>query len=329
MGKRVLVTGGAGFVGSHVCKALHRAGHAPVVYDNLSTGHRELVRFGPIIEGDIGDGARLAAVFREHRFDAVVHMAGLCYPADSVRAPLAYYRQNVQHALVLFGAMAGAGVDRIVFSSSCSVYGNAPVAVDETAPLAPASPYARSKMLVEQMLADIAGEHGWHAVSLRYFNAAGADPEGELGEWHDPEPHLVPRVLMAAQGLLPEIVVHGTDYPTPDGTCIRDYCHVSDLADAHVRALERVDAPGQLSVFNLGNQRGFSVLEIIRAVEAELGVTIPMRAGPRRPGDPAAVSADSRKARDVLGWTPRYDSLATIIRTAGAALRRSPARTPE
>lgn len=321
MGQRVLVTGGAGYIGSHVCKALAARGHVPIVFDNLSTGHRDLVQHGPLILGDVGDPAALRQAFADQTIDAVIHLAGVCYPAESMTAPLRYYQQNVQNALALFGAMAQAGVRRIVFSSSCSVYGHADRSIDETAPLAPMSPYARSKMLVEQMLADVADEHGWTAVALRYFNAAGADPDGLLAERHDPEPHLIPRILMAAAGELPEITIHGTDYPTPDGTCVRDYCHVSDLADAHVLSLERVSRRG-LSVFNLGNERGYSVREIIQAVERTLGVTLTVRESLRRPGDPASVSASSAKARDVLGWTPRYDSLDTIIRTAHVARSR-------
>ncbi|MBK8285848.1 MAG: UDP-glucose 4-epimerase GalE [Ahniella sp.] len=327
MVKKVLVTGGAGFIGSHVCKALAKRGHEPVVYDNLSTGHRDLVRYGRLIEGDVGDGERLQAMLRNERIDAVIHLAGLCYPADSMRAPLAYYQQNVRNSLVLCDAMAAAGVGTLVFSSSCSVYGHASEAVDEQATLSPMSPYARSKMLVEQMLSDIAVEQDWTAVSLRYFNAAGADPDGELGEWHEPEPHLIPRVLMAATGTLAELVVHGTDYPTADGTCVRDYCHVTDLAVAHVLALERVQTRGALSIFNLGNERGFSVLEIIQAVETELGLTVPVRLAGRRPGDPASVSASSRKARDELGWSPQYASLTDIIRTAHRSLAARPNRT--
>lgn len=328
MSLRVMVTGGAGYVGSHVCKALCRRGHQVIGFDNLSTGHAALARYGRLVVGDLEDVKGLIALMRDASIDAVVHLAGRCYPAESMRTPLAYYRDNVGHALNLFHAMAETGVARVVFSSSCSVYGDALDAV-ETATPSPRSPYARSKWIVEQLLADIAAERSWTAVALRYFNAAGADPEGELGEWHEPEPHLIPRALMAARGELPALDVHGRDYPTPDGTCIRDYCHVADLADAHVLALEQTLPAGELSVFNLGNERGYSVLDIIRAIEAELGCTVPVNWSDRRPGDPAAVSASSAKARAVLGWQPRHASISEMIRTAQAfALRRQQGLRP-
>ncbi|AVP97360.1 UDP-glucose 4-epimerase GalE [Ahniella affigens] len=317
MALKVLVTGGAGYVGSHVCKALCLRGHQVIAFDNLSTGHAELARYGRLVVGDLQDADALTALLRDESINAVVHLAGRCYPAESVRQPLIYYRDNIGHALNLFQAMADVGVRRVVFSSSCSVYGHA-LNATETATPEPQSPYARSKWIVEQLLSDIAGAQQWTAVALRYFNAAGADPDGELGEWHEPEPHLIPRALMAARGELPALAVHGRDYPTPDGTCIRDYCHVSDLADAHVLALEQALPAGELSVFNLGNERGYSVLDIIRAIEAELGCTVPIDWSARRPGDPAAVSASSAKARAVLGWQPRRANISEMIRTAQA-----------
>lgn len=322
MSLRVLVTGGAGYVGSHVCKALHAHGHAVTVFDNLSTGYAELARYGRLEVGDIAQTRQLSSVLQAEAIDAVVHLAGRCYPAESVREPLLYYQANVGHSLSLFQAMVEADVRRVVFSSSCSVYGHA-LNAREDSPTSPLSPYAWSKLMVEQMLADLARSHDWTAVSLRYFNAAGADPDAELGELHEPEPHLIPRALMAARGELAALDVHGRDYPTPDGTCVRDYCHVADLADAHVLALEQAQLPpGQLSVFNLGNERGYSVLDIIQAVERELQCPVPVRWGARRPGDPAAVSASSAKARAVLGWQPRFPDIGTMIKTAQAFAER-------
>jgi len=315
--KPVLVTGGAGYVGSHVCKALARAGYLPVVYDNLSRGHAWAVKWGPLERGDLMNAARLSAVLRKHRPLAVLHFAALAYVGESVADPLRYYRNNVGGTINLLQAMRETAVSRIVFSSTCAVYG-APIVVPipENHPQAPLNPYGHSKRMIEQMLADAAAAHGLNSVSLRYFNAAGADPDGDVGEDHYPETHLIPLALEAAAGLRPRLVIHGTDYATRDGTCIRDYVHVADLADAHVLALRYFARKPGAAAFNLGNGGGFTVREVIAAAERVAGRKIPLRAGPRRPGDPPALVANAAAARRKLGWNPRYRELEAIIATA-------------
>ncbi len=318
-GKRrtVLVTGGAGYVGSHACKALARAGYLPVVYDNLSRGHARAVRWGPLERGDLMSVSRLEAVFRKHRPFAVLHFAALAYVGESVEEPLRYYRNNAGGTVNLLQAMRDAGVNRIVFSSTCAVYGvPKKVPIPENHSQAPLNPYGHSKRMVEQMLADSAAAHGLRSVSLRYFNAAGADPEGEIGEAHDPETHLIPLALETAAGLRPRLVIHGADYPTRDGTCIRDYVHVADLAQAHVLALGYLARHAGASAFNLGNGGGFTVREVIAAAERVTGRKIPLREGPRRPGDPPALVANAGAARRKLGWKPRYRDLAAMIDSA-------------
>ncbi|WP_432770535.1 MAG: UDP-glucose 4-epimerase GalE [Sphingopyxis sp.] len=303
---RVLVTGGAGYIGSHACKALHGAGHEPVTIDNLRTGHAHAVRWGPFEHGDINDPVRLGEIFAKWQPEAVMHFAALAYVGESVTLPEIYYRTNVGGTLNLLDAMRRSGCRHIVFSSTCATYGvPASLPIREDTPQSPVNPYGWTKLMVEQMLADHQRAHGIDFVALRYFNAAGADPEGELGENHEPETHLIPLVLQAAAGIRPAITVFGTDYPTADGTCIRDYIHVTDLAAAHVLALDHCINRGS-EKFNLGNGRGFSVREIIAGVEKVTGRTVPVEYGERRPGDPPTLVADATAARTVLGWNPQF-----------------------
>lgn len=315
--QRVLVTGGAGFVGSHACKALRRAGFDPVAFDNLSRGHASLVRFGELVRGDLHDRAALDAVLDAVRPVACLHFAAYAYVGESMRDPGLYYRNNVGGSLALLEALVAAGVPHIVFSSTCAVYGEVErLPIAEDAPRRPLSPYGRSKLAVEEMLADFERAYGLRSVSLRYFNAAGADPEGEVGEMHDPEPHVIPRALMAAAGVLPKFGVLGHDYPTADGTAVRDYTHVSDLATAHVSALKYLLAGGASDALNLGVGRGYSVLEIVRAAERVTGRHVPLADAPRRPGDPAEVVADARRAQAVLGFRPALPELEDMVQTA-------------
>ena len=319
----VLVTGGAGYVGSHACSALHAAGLSPVTYDNLSRGFRELVRFGPFEQGDILDETRLVEVLDAYRPVAVMHFAAFAYVGESVDAPLDYYRNNFAGALSLLGAMRKAGVDRFVFSSTCAVYGTPETQpMPEGLPLAPINPYGRSKLMVEQALADASAAHGFRSVSLRYFNASGAHPSGEIGEMHEPEPHLIPRALMAAHGEIDAIDVFGTDYPTPDGTAIRDYIHVCDLADAHVAALRYLQEGGETISLNLGTGRGHSVREILDSVARVTGREPPSRIAPRRPGDPPKLVADPAAARRVLGFEAKWTKIDAVISSAWEWHRR-------
>jgi UDP-glucose-4-epimerase GalE len=313
----VLVTGGAGYVGSHACKALAAAGHTPIVYDNLSRGHREFARWGPLEVGDLGDAAKLDAVFGRHRIDAVMHFAAFAYVGESVEQPALYYRNNVGGTLELLEAMRRAGVKRLVFSSTCATYGvPGRMPITEDLPQQPINPYGATKLMIERVLQDYDAAYRLRSVSLRYFNAAGCDPDGEVGEDHDPETHLIPRVLMAADGTLPQVDVFGTDYPTPDGTCLRDYIHVADLADGHVRALEYLQLGGASTAINLGTGRAFSVREVIAAAERVTGRRIPVREGPRRAGDPPVLVADATRAREVLGFAPRFTEIEPIVATA-------------
>jgi UDP-glucose-4-epimerase GalE len=312
---RVLVTGGAGYIGSHACKALARAGHEPIAYDNLRTGHRWAVKWGPLEHGDIGDAPRLAEILRRHQPQAVMHFAALAYVGESVAQPDLYYRTNVSGTVTLLDAMRQQGVERLVFSSTCATYGSpAALPIVETSPQRPVNPYGRSKLMVEEILRDYANAFGLNATALRYFNAAGADPDGEIGEEHDPEPHLLPLVLQAALGARPQIDVYGEDYDTPDGTCVRDYIHVTDLAAAHVAALERIG--DGFAAFNLGTGSGASVRQVIAAAERVTGRTIPVRSSSRRVGDPPALLADASQARDTLAWRPQHEHLDTMIETA-------------
>jgi UDP-arabinose 4-epimerase len=313
----VLVTGGAGYIGSHACKALADAGYLPVSLDNLSLGHRWAVKWGPLVVADLLDRAAVLSALREHQVGAVIHFAASAYVGDSVRDPAAYYRNNVQTTLTLLDAMREADVRTLVFSSSCSVYGNPDrLPIDESHPTGPLSPYGQTKLDCENILRWYGPAYGLRWMALRYFNAAGADASGETGEDHDPETRLIPRALRAALGLEPPLTVFGTDYPTPDGTAVRDYIHVSDLARAHVRALAALDAGADSQVLNLGTGRGYSVREVLATVAATIGRDVPHAMGPRRAGDPAEVVADPRRAHAVLGWEARESSLRSIVETA-------------
>ena len=305
--RSVLVTGGAGYIGSHACKALARAGYLPIVYDNLSYGHEWAVKWGPFERGDILDRTRLDEVLARYRPDAVMHFAAFAYVGESVTDPGKYYRNNVVGSLTLLEAMRDLGITKIVFSSSCATYGLPDrLPISEDAPQRPINPYGASKLMVERMLADFGSAHGLVSTALRYFNAAGADPDGEIGEEHDPETHLIPLVLDAASGRRPHITIFGTDYDTPDGTCIRDYIHVADLAKAHVLALQAIEAGTSAHAYNLGNGRGFSVREVINSVERVTGLSVPAMLGERRAGDPAVLVSDASRARKMLSWQPEF-----------------------
>jgi UDP-glucose 4-epimerase len=315
--QHVLVCGGAGYIGSHMARWLAERDHRVTVLDDLSTGHREAVRWGELVEADIGDADALDRVFGATRFDAVMHFCARSLVGESVADPYAYYASNVGGTLALLQAMRRHGVDRLVFSSTAAVFGQPQSArIDEDHPQRPINPYGASKAMVERILADAANAYGLRSVALRYFNAAGASPDGAIGESHAPETHLIPNVLRAALGTGPALKVFGDDWPTPDGTCVRDYVHVDDLADAHLRALDYLDANAGAHAFNLGNGTGFSVREVIAAAEAVSGRAIASSVEPRRAGDPAVLVASSERARAALGWRPAYDRLEPIIETA-------------
>jgi len=310
------VTGGAGYIGSHACKALQRAGYRVVVFDNLSAGHREAVRYGVLVEGDTSDVNAVRRAIREHELSAVMHFAALLDVGESVREPLRYYRNNVTGTLSVLEAMAAESVTSFVFSSTCATYGEpreTPMA--ESHPQQPINAYGQTKLAVEQALPHAERAFGLHWVALRYFNASGADPDGEIGEDHSPEIHLIPRAIDAANGGA-ALQVFGDDYPTPDGTCLRDYIHVSDLASAHVRALEVLLEKKTSDAYNLGTGRPHSVKEVIETVERVVGRKVPWHLAPRRPGDPAELYAAPHKAQNALGWTPQFPELETIVRTA-------------
>jgi len=330
MSKAILVTGGAGYIGSHACKALAGAGYLPVVYDNLSRGHREAVRWGPLVEGDLADGRHLAETLRRHDIAAVMHFAAYAYVGESMAQPGLYFRNNVANSLVLLEAMREAAVKRIVFSSTCATYGTpAAIPIRESAPQQPVNPYGESKLMIERMLHWYGAAHGFAHVALRYFNAAGADPDGEIGEAHEPETHLIPLMLEAAIGRRAAIDVFGTDYPTPDGTAVRDYIHVTDLAAAHVLAVAYLEKGGAGIACNLATGTGYSVREVIAAAERVTGRRIPRREVGRRPGDPPALVADASRARELLGWQPQLSDLDTIIATAWAWHRgHAPSQEP-
>ncbi|MEX2643899.1 MAG: UDP-glucose 4-epimerase GalE [Acetobacterales bacterium] len=324
MAESILVAGGAGYIGSHVCKALSMAGYLPVVYDSLVTGYPAAVQWGPLERGDLDDRERLHAVFDAHGCSAVVQLAGFISAGESVQNPAKYYRNNLRGMLTLLEVMRGAGVDRIVFSSSAAVYGTPrQVPIAENAPIEPMNPYGHTKAMSEQFLCDEA-RNGLRSVSLRYFNAAGADPDGELGEAHDPETHLIPLVLQAAAGIRPHVDVYGDAYPTDDGTCVRDYVHVADLAAAHVAALRRTEEVRGASAYNLGNGRGVSVREVIEMAECVTGRAIAARVCAPRPGDPPRLVADSTLARNELGWTQQYADLETQVAHAWSWFLRQP-----
>jgi len=320
----VLITGGAGYIGSHTALALRRAGYGTVLYDNLSAGHAEAALGAPLVVGDVADVATVRRAIREHRVDGVLHFAAWLSVGESVAAPLDYYRNNVAGTLGLLEAMAAEGCRRLVFSSTCAVYGEpASAPIDEAHPTRPINAYGQTKLAIEHALPHVERAHGIRSVSLRYFNAAGADPDGALGEDHTPEIHAVPRAIEAATGGAP-FSIFGTDYPTPDGTCLRDYVHVADLADAHVRALGYLERENPSMVCNLGTERPSSVREVLSTVARVTGLTVAQCLADRRPGDPAVLFASAEKARAVLGWTPKYPALEDIVAHAWAWHRAHP-----
>ena len=319
----VLVTGGAGYVGAQTCKTLAMHGYLPIVFDNLVYGHEAAVKWGPLEIGDIADRSRLDAVIVEYQPQAVMHFAAFTYVGESVADPGKYYRNNVAGTLSLLEAMRDHTIGKLVFSSTAATYGTPDtVPIPETARKAPINPYGQSKWTAEQMIADFAAAHELRSAALRYFNAAGADPDGEVGECHDPESHLIPRAMQAVTGDGPPLTLFGDDYPTPDGTCIRDYIHVADLADAHFRALQRLEQHDGADAFNLGTGRGVSVRQVLDAVERVAGKPVPHSIGPRRAGDPPKLVSDPAKAMRELGWTPALSDLDTIVATAWAWHRR-------
>lgn len=313
----VLVTGGAGYIGSHAVLALRQAGYEVVVLDNLVYGHRELVEQilkVELVEGDTSDRALLDQLFATHQIAAVMHFAAYAYVGESVTEPAKYYQNNVVGTLTLLEAMRAAGIDKFVFSSTCATYGvPQTVPIPEDHPQHPINPYGMTKLMVEHILQDFDKAYSLRSVRFRYFNAAGADPEGRLGEDHNPETHLIPLVLMTALGQRESVSIFGTDYPTPDGTCIRDYIHVTDLAEAHILGLEYLLKGGETTVFNLGNGNGFSVKEVIETARQITGQEIKAIACPRRPGDPPALVGGSDRARQILGWNPQYADLPQIL----------------
>ncbi|KGM54330.1 UDP-galactose-4-epimerase [Lysobacter daejeonensis GH1-9] len=314
---KTLLCGGAGYIGSHMLKWLVERGHSVTVLDNLSTGHREAVQWGEFVQADLLDPASLESAFAGRSFDAVIHFCARSLVGESVAQPYDYYANNVAGTLNLLEAMKRHGVSKLVFSSTAAVFGH-PVQdfIDEEHPKAPINPYGASKLMVERILADAAQAHGLRSMALRYFNAAGASPESDIGESHQPETHLIPNALRAALGTGPGLKVFGSDYPTPDGTCVRDYVHVDDLAQAHEQALAYMDTHEGAHAFNLGNGQGFSVREVIDAASRVAGRPVPYELAPRRAGDPPVLVASSQRARAELGWSPRYTSLDDIIETA-------------
>ena len=315
---KVLVVGGAGYIGSHMVLVLRRAGHEVIVLDDLSTGHRDAVGDAELVVGDAGDRGVVEPLLARG-IDAVMHFASKIRVDESVADPAVYYRTNVTATLALLDAMIARGVRRIVFSSSAAVYGEpATSPIHEDHPQRPTNPYGRTKAIIEGVLADYHAAYALDSVSLRYFNAAGADPSGTLGERHDPETHLLPLVLQAASGRRPALTIHGDDWPTPDGTCIRDFVHVVDLCTAHMLALDWMTRHGGSTAFNLGSGRGASIREAVSAAERVTGRSVPVVVGPRRAGDPARLVAAADRARDQLGWTPRYPDLDTILAHAWA-----------
>ncbi|MDA8059648.1 MAG: UDP-glucose 4-epimerase GalE [Nitrospiraceae bacterium] len=314
---KILVTGGAGYIGSHMVLLLKKSGHEVVVLDNLSNGHRESILDTTFVPGDIGDRPLLDRLMSENRFDAVMHFASFIQVGESVTSPTKYYNNNVSRTLVLLDAMIDAGVKKFIFSSTAAIFGiPSRTPIDESHPKYPVNPYGRTKLFVEEILADYGQAYGLKSVALRYFNAAGADPDGRTGERHHPETHLIPLILKAASGERDFITVYGRDYDTPDGTCIRDYIHVIDLCEAHLLALMHLESGGDSISYNLGNGQGFSVLEVIAAAERVTQKSIRVETGERRAGDPPRLVADSRMIKRDLGWAPCYPDIDTIIRHA-------------
>ena len=321
---KILITGGAGYVGSACLRYVAAQGHEVMAYDNLSMGHRDAVAGHPLVVGDLADTDRLTQALQEFGADAVMHFAASTYVGESVENPELHYRNNVGGSLSLLNAMRGAGVKRLLFSSTCATYGMAEVdTMSEATPLQPLSPYARTKLAVEWMIRDFAQAYGMGFTLLRYFNAAGGDPDGHHGEDHTPESHLIPLVLQVPLGQRPEITVFGDDYPTPDGTCIRDYVHIHDLASAHLLAMEATEV-GTDEIYNIGTGTGTSVMDVIRASEAATGQAIPYTIAARRPGDPPALVADPNKLKTNLGWVPLYTDVQDIVATAWAWHQKHP-----
>lgn len=316
MAKTVFVTGGAGYVGSHCAKAFAQSGWTVVTYDNLSRGHRDLVKWGELIEGDILDSETLTEALHRVKPDAVAHFAAFAYVAESMTAPEIYYRNNVRGTMSLLDAMVDTGVQQMVFSSSCATYGLSDALITEETPQNPINPYGQTKLICEKMIRDYGEAHGIRSALLRYFNAAGCDPDGETGERHDPEPHVIPLAIRGAMDGTFTFNILGGDYDTPDGTCVRDYVHVSDLADAHLRALSYLGEGGASDVFNLGTGHGSSVLELANAVSKVAGKEVPRVIADRRPGDPPSLVASADKAARILGWRPERSDLETILQTA-------------
>ncbi|HOO52217.1 MAG TPA: UDP-glucose 4-epimerase GalE [Alphaproteobacteria bacterium] len=315
--KNIIVTGGAGYIGSHTCKALSASGYTPVVIDNLSKGHQDAVKWGPLEQVDIRNTPAISQILSTYAPKAIIHFAALSEVGESVKDPAKYFDNNVGGSLSLLQAMRSSSVKNIVFSSSCSVYGEPQrIPIDEDTPCQPVNPYGTSKYMVELFLEDFRKAYGLNYASLRYFNACGADPDGEIGERHDPETHLIPRALMVAAGLENGLNLFGEDYNTPDGTCVRDYIHVNDLATAHIKALEHLCHGGEPLTLNLGTGKGTSVRQIIETTEKVTGTTLPVTISPRRKGDPASLVANPRKAREVLGFETEWNDLEKIIRTA-------------
>ncbi|MGE5893483.1 MAG: UDP-glucose 4-epimerase GalE [bacterium] len=313
----ILIVGGAGYIGSHINKLLHQRGHETVVFDNLVYGHRSFAKWGEFVLGDLADREQIRLCFRRYPIEAVMHFSSFAYVGESVADPAKYYLNNVANTLNLLEAIRESNVKMFIFSSSCAVYGvPREVPIPEVHPRQPVNPYGRTKAMVEDILIDYDLAYGIKHINLRYFNAAGADPEGELGELHDPETHLIPLAIFAALGRREDIKMFGTDYPTEDGTCIRDYIHVSDLADAHILALEHLKKTLTSDSFNLGNGNGHSVREVVDTVKRVSGKDFRVTEARRREGDPPVLVGSSEKARDVLGWVPRYQDLRSIVETA-------------
>lgn len=323
MREEILVVGGAGYIGSHVAKVLQKRGYKPVILDDFSTGHRAAARNLPTVDGNYGNTALVEQTLRHYKIGTVMHFGAKALVGESIERPLLYYGQNVGGTVNLLEAMQRANVRHIVFSSTCATFGEPSRSpINETVDQKPVNPYGHSKLFVEKILSDL-NRTGLCSAVLRYFNAAGADPDGELGEDHRPETHLIPRAISVALGREKELVVHGNDYPTEDGSCIRDYVHVNDLAEAHIKAMEYIWSKNESADFNLGTEHGCSVFEVIKAIEKANNSSLTYRIGPRRPGDPPRLVADSRKAREVLGWMPQYD-LMTTVKTAYDWMKKHP-----
>lgn len=315
--RNILITGGAGYIGSYMCKYLVNNGYYPIVLDNLIHGHREAVKWGSLIEGDISDSYLINKIFSQYQIEAVMHFAAFCYVGESVNKPIQYYSNNVAGTVSLLENMIKNSIQKFIFSSSCATYGESnEIPITEDHPQNPLNPYGMSKLIIEQILSDLKKAYGMEYVALRYFNAAGADPDGEIGEDHRPETHLIPLVLQTAIGQHSAINIYGDDYPTKDGTCIRDYIHIHDLAHAHFLALERIINGLSGGKYNLGNENGYSVKEVIDISRKITGKSIPTRIMDRRPGDPSMLIGSNKLAMKELGWRPNYSDLHTIIETA-------------